>query len=194
MLNSAKKCAIITSTSDKRKQRNRDGWNPSGLRCRLRHIELVSSNKDIILKALDSCYIISQIQHFINALQAIAHRLPGVVGACCNVSLWEPLNVPQKSYLSVNPPKRCAFDSSGHLLPVKSLQAQWQHYTSRRHRQHRAKKAAAALRRCALERSRSGYVPFCRRWQNGHTPRATKSGTHADHKNSAAFARMYCLP
>ena len=102
--------------------------------------------------------IISHIKHFINALQAIAHRLPGVVGACCNVSLWEPLNVPQKSYLSVNPPKRCAFDGGGHLLSVKSLQAQWKHYTSRRHRQHRARRAAAAVRSCA---------PYCQARQTG---------------------------
>ena len=134
--------------------------------------------------------IISHIQHFINDFQAIAHRLPGVVGACCNVGLRKPLNIPQKSYLSVNPPKRRVFDGGYHLLSVKPLQAQWQHYTSRRHGQHRARKAAAALRRCALERSQHGNVPFCRRWQNSHTLRATKSGTHADHNNSVAFARM----
>ena len=117
--------------------------------------------------------MISHIQHFINAFQPVAYRCPAIVCLRCNVRQREPLNVPQKSYLTVYPPKR-----------------RWQHYASRRHGQHRARRAAAAVRRCALERSRHGNVPFCRRWQNGHTLRATKSGTHADHNNSVAFARM----
>jgi hypothetical protein len=71
---------------------------------------------------------------------------------CCNVRQRKPLNVPQKSYLTVNPPKRCVFDGGGHLLSVKPLQHSGQHYTSRRHRQHRAKKAAAAVRSCAFPR------------------------------------------
>jgi hypothetical protein len=71
---------------------------------------------------------------------------------CCNVRQRKPLNVPQKSYLSVYPPKRCVFDGGGHLLSVKPLQRSGQHYTSRRHRQHRAKKAAGAVRRCAFPR------------------------------------------
>lgn len=92
---------------------------------------------------------ISHIQHFFNAFQPVAYRRPAVMCLRGNVSLWEPLNVPQKSYLSVNPPKRRAFDGGDHPLPVKPSQRSGQHYTSRRHRQHRARKAAAALRRCA---------------------------------------------
>ncbi len=102
--------------------------------------------------------IISHIQHFINAFQPVAYRRPAIVCLCCNVRQREPLNVPQKSYLSVYPPKRCAFDSGGHLLSVKSLQRRGQHYASRRHRQHRARKAAAAVRRCA---------PYCQARQTG---------------------------
>ena len=98
------------------------------------------------------------LKNFCNAFQPIAYCRPAVMRLCRNVRQREPLNVPQKSYLTVYPPKRCAFDSGGHLLSVKSLQAQWQHHTSRRHRQHRAKKAAAALRRCA---------PCCQCWRNG---------------------------
>ena len=97
----------------------------------------------------DGINSISHIQHFINAFQPIAYRRPAVVCLCCNVRQRKPLNVPQKSYLSVYPPKRCGFDGGGHLLSVKPLQRSGQHYTSRRHRQHRAKKAAAAVRRCA---------------------------------------------
>jgi hypothetical protein len=93
--------------------------------------------------------IISHIQHFFNAFQPVAYRRPAVMCLCCNVRQREPLNVPQKSYLSVNPPKRCVFDGGGHLLSVKPLQRSGQHYTSRRHGQHRARKAAAAVRRCA---------------------------------------------
>nr|DAT48093.1 MAG TPA: hypothetical protein [Caudoviricetes sp.] len=70
------------------------------------------------------------------------------------------------------------------------MQRSGQHYASRRHRQHRARKAAAAVRRCELERSRHGNVPFCRRWQNGHALRATKSGMRAGRSNSATVARM----
>ena len=99
--------------------------------------------------------IVSHIKHFINASEPVAYRRPAVMGLCCNVRQRKPLNVPQKSYLSVYPPKRCAFDGGGHLLSVKPLQAQWQHYTSRRHRQHRARRAAAAVRRCA---------PYCQCW------------------------------
>ena len=95
MLNSAKKCAIIKSTSDKRKQRNHDGWNPSRLRCRLRHIELASNIKDIILKTPNPCYIISHIQHFFNSFQPVADCRPAVMRLCCNVWQREPLNVPQ---------------------------------------------------------------------------------------------------
>ena len=97
----------------------------------------------------DTIDSISHIQHFINAFQPVAYRCPAVICPLCNVRQREPLNVPQKSYLSVNPPKRCALDSGGHLLSVKSLQRSGQHYTSRRHRQHRARRAAAAVRRCA---------------------------------------------
>nr|DAH66963.1 MAG TPA: hypothetical protein [Caudoviricetes sp.] len=93
--------------------------------------------------------ILSHIQHFINAFQSVAYRRPAVMCLCCNVRQRKPLNVPQKSYLSVYPPKRCAFDGGYHLLSVKSLQRSGQHYTSRRHRQHRARKAAGAVRRCA---------------------------------------------
>lgn len=75
-------------------------------------------------------------------------------------------------------------------MEIKPLQRWRKDYTSRRHGQHRARRAAAAVRRCALERSQHGNAPFCRRWQNGHTLRATKSGTHADHNNNEAFARM----
>ena len=89
------------------------------------------------------------VQHFINAFQPVAYRCPAVMCLCCNVRQREPLNVPQKSNLSVYPPKRCGFDGGNHLLSVKSLQRNGQHYTSRRHRQHRARRAAAAVRRCA---------------------------------------------
>ena len=92
--------------------------------------------------------IISHIQHFFNAFQSVAYRRPAVMCLRCDVRQWEPLNVPQKSNFSVYPPKRCAFDDGGHLLSVKPLQRSGQHYTSR-HRQHRARKAAAAARRCA---------------------------------------------
>lgn len=94
-------------------------------------------------------YSISHIQHFFNAFQSVAYRRPAVMGLCCNVRQREPLNVPQKSYLTVYPPKRCVFDGGDHTLSVKSLQHSGQHHTSRRHRQRRARKAAAAVRRCA---------------------------------------------
>lgn len=102
--------------------------------------------------------IVSHIQHFFNAFQPVSYRCPAVMGLCCNVRQREPLNVPQKSYLSVYPPKRCAFDNVCHLLSVKSLQRSGQHHTSRRHRQHRARKAAATVRRCA---------PYCQAPQTG---------------------------
>ena len=92
---------------------------------------------------------ISHIQHFFNAFQPVTYRRPAVMRLCCNVRQREPLHVPQKSYLTVNPPKRCVFDGGDHPLSVKPLQHSGQHYTSRRHRQHRARKAAAAVRRCA---------------------------------------------
>ena len=97
----------------------------------------------------DGTNSISHIQHFFNAFQPVAYRCPAVMCLRGNVSLWEPLNVPQKSNLSVYPPKRRAFDGGDHPLPVKPSQRSGQHYTSRRHRQHRARKAAAAVRRCA---------------------------------------------
>lgn len=96
--------------------------------------------------------MVSHIQHFVNAFQPVAYRRPAVVCLCCNVWQREPLNVPQKSYLTVYPPKRCVLDGGGHLLSVKSLQRSGQHHASRRHRQHRAKKAAATVRR---------YAPYC---------------------------------
>ena len=74
------------------------------------------------------------LKNFCDAVQPGRNRLTAIVDLRRNVRQREPLNVPQKSYLSVYPPKRCGFDSGGHLLSVKSLQAQWQHYTSRRHR------------------------------------------------------------
>nr|DAL47216.1 MAG TPA_asm: hypothetical protein [Caudoviricetes sp.] len=90
---------------------------------------------------------------------------------CCNIRQRKPLNVPQKSYLSVNPPKRCAFDSGGHLLSVKPLQRSGQHHTSRRHGQHRARKAAAAVRRCApycqAQRTGDKTSPVCRNCRDG---------------------------
>ena len=89
------------------------------------------------------------LKNFCNAFQPVAYRRPAVMRLCCNVWQREPLHVPQPSDFPVNPPKRCAFDSGGHLLSVKSLQRSGQYYTSRRHRQHRARKAAAVLRRCA---------------------------------------------
>lgn len=102
--------------------------------------------------------MVSHIQHFFNAFQPVAYRRPAVMCLRRNVRQREPLNVPQKSYLSVYPPKRCVFDSGGHLLSVKSLQRSGQHHTSRRHRQHRARRAAAALLRCA---------PYCKARQTG---------------------------
>jgi hypothetical protein len=39
--------------------------------------------------------IISHIQHFFNAFQPVAYRLPAVMCLCCNVRQREPLNVPQ---------------------------------------------------------------------------------------------------
>lgn len=74
------------------------------------------------------------LKNFFNAFQPVAYRRPAVMRLRCNIRQRKPLNVPQKSYLSVYPPKRCVFDSGGHLLPVKSLQRSGQHYTSRRHR------------------------------------------------------------
>lgn len=99
--------------------------------------------------------MVSHIQHFFNAFQSVAYRRPAVMCMCRNVRQRKPLDVPQKSYLSVYPPKRCAFDGGDHLLSVKSLQRSGQHHTSRRHRQHRARRAAAAVRRCA---------PYCQCW------------------------------
>ena len=93
--------------------------------------------------------IVSHIQHFFNAFQPVAYRRPAVMCLRCNVRQREPLNVPQKSNLSVNPPKRCVFDGGDHPLSVKSLQRSGQHHTSRRHGQHRARRAAEAVRRCA---------------------------------------------
>lgn len=78
--------------------------------------------------------LISHIQHFVNAFQPVSYRCPAAMGLCCNIRTAKPLNVPQKSYLSVNPPKRCTSDCGCHLLPVKSLQRSGQHYTSRRHK------------------------------------------------------------
>lgn len=78
--------------------------------------------------------ILSYTEHFVNAFQPVAYRRPAVMCLCCNVRQRKPLNVPQKSNLSVYPPKRCAFDGGGHLLSVKSLQRSGQHYTSSRHR------------------------------------------------------------
>jgi hypothetical protein len=101
---------------------------------------------------------VSHIKHFVNAFEPVAYRRPAVMCLCCNVRQRKPLNVSQKSNLSVYPPKRCVLDGGGHLLSIKSLQRSGQHYTSHRHRQHRARKAAAALRRCA---------PYCQCWQNG---------------------------
>ena len=141
-----------TTICAKRKQRNHDGWNPSRLRCRLRHIELASNIKDIILKTPNPCYIISHIQHFFNAFQTVADCRPAVMCLRCNVRQREPLNVPQPGDFPVYPPKRCVFDSGCHLLSIKSLQRSGQHYASRRHRQHRARKAAATVRR---------YAPYC---------------------------------
>ncbi len=74
------------------------------------------------------------LKNFCNAFQPIAYCRPAVMRLCCNVRQRKPLNVPQKSYLSVYPPKRCGFDGGGHLLSVKPLQRSGQHYTSRRHR------------------------------------------------------------
>lgn len=93
--------------------------------------------------------IISHIQHFFNSFQPIAYRRPAIMCLCCNVRQWKPLNVPQPGDFPVNPPKRCAFNCGGNLPSVKPLQRRGQHYTSRRHRQHRSRKAAAAARRCA---------------------------------------------
>ena len=61
------------------------------------------------------------------------NRLAAIVHLCCDIRTAKPLNVPQKSYLSVNPPKRGVFDGGSHLLSVKSLQRGGQHYASRRH-------------------------------------------------------------
>ena len=111
------------------------------------------------------------LKNFFNAFQPVAYRRPAVMGLRCNVRQWKPLNVPQKSYLSVNPPKRCTLDGGGHLLPVKSLQRSGQHHASRRHRQHRARRAAAALPRCApycqVRQTGDKTSPFCQRRQNG---------------------------
>lgn len=98
------------------------------------------------------------LKNFCNAFQPIAYCRPAVMRLCCNVRQRKPLNVPQKSYLSVYPPKRCVFDGGFHLLSVKSLQRRGQHYASRRHRQYRARKVAAAVQRCA---------PYCQAWQTG---------------------------
>ena len=114
--------------------------------------------------------MVSHIQHFFNAFEPVAYRCPAVMCLRCNVWQRKPLNVPQKSYLSVYPPKRCGFDGGTHFLPVKSLQRSGQHYTSRRHRPHRAKKAAAAVRRCEPYRQarRTGDILSPVLCQSGH--------------------------
>ena len=108
--------------------------------------------------------MISHIQHFVNAFQPVAYCCPAVMRLCCNVRQRKPLNVPQKSYLSVNPPKRCVFDGGNHPLSVKSLQRSGQHYASRRHRKHRAKKAAAAVRRCAPRSKKTRSELYLHLW------------------------------
>ena len=112
-------------------------------------LALCTHSPKCVYSTSDGTNSISHIQHFFNAFQPVAYCRPAVMCLCCNVRQREPLNVPQKSYLTVYPPKRCVFDGGGHLLSVKFLQRSGQHYASRRHRQHRAKKAAAAVRRCA---------------------------------------------
>ena len=97
----------------------------------------------------DTISSISHIQHFVNAFQPVADRRPAVMHLRCDVRQREPLNVPQPGNFPVYPPKRCAFNGGDHPLSVKSLQRSGQYYTSRRHRQHRARRAAATVRRCA---------------------------------------------
>ena len=112
-------------------------------------LALCTHSPKCVYSTSDGTNSISHIQRSVNVPQPVAYRRPAVMCLRCNVRQREPLNVPQKSYLTVYPPKRCAFDGGDHPFSVKSLQRRGQHYASRRHRQHRARKAAAALRRCA---------------------------------------------
>lgn len=74
---------------------------------------------------------------------------PDAVKRHCRYTVKHSTPHPQPGDFPVIPPKRRTFYHSFYLFCIKPLQRWRKDYASRRHRQHRARKVAATLRRCA---------------------------------------------